>query len=84
VGKRKDAVCYCCGKRTEYAECSEKCAPPENARCRVLNGWLSVSCWKGMGVVEYYDFCSLDCLQRWVDTHIPRIPQTFLKAFEDD
>jgi len=82
--KRKYAVCQSCGKRAEYAECYERCAPPDDARCNVLSGWLSVSCWKGMGAVDYYDFCSLVCLQRWVDTQIPRIPQTFLKAFEDD
>ena len=82
--ERAYAVCECCGRKVEYTQCSERGAPPEDARCRVLSGWLSVSCWKGTEAVDYYDFCSLVCLQRWVNTQILRIPQIFLKAFEDD
>ena len=83
-GKKKYTVCQSCGKRVVYAECSEKCAPPEDACCKVLTGWLSVSCWKGTGAVNYYDFCSLVCLQRWVDSQVPRISKSFLKAFKDE
>ncbi len=79
--KKKYAVCQSCGKRVLYNECSEKCAPPEDARCKVLTGWLSVSCWKGMGAVDYYDFCSVTCLQRWVDSNLPKVPETFRQAF---
>ena len=78
------AVCQGCGKKVQYAECSEKCAAPEDARCKVLTGWLSVSCWKGMGAVDHCDFCSIVCLQRWVDSQVPRIPESFLKAFKDE
>ena len=84
MGEKKYAVCQSCDKRVVYAECSEKCAPPEDARCKALTGWLSVSCWKGMGAVDYYDFCSLVCLQRWVNSQVPRIPESFLKAFKDE
>ena len=84
MGKKRYVVCQSCGKSVVYAECSERCAPPEDARCKVLTGWLSVSCWKGMGAVDYYDFCSLVCLQRWVDNKVPRIPESFLKAFNDE
>ena len=84
MGKKRYVVCQSCGKSVVYAECSERCAPPEDARCKVLTGWLSVSCWKGMGAVDYHDFCSLVCLQRWVDNKVPRIPESFLKAFKDE
>ena len=84
MGKKKYAVCQCCGKRVVYAECSEKCSPPEDARCKVLTGWLSVSCWKGMGAVDYHDFCSFTCLQEWVEGKVPTVPKTFLEAFQDE
>jgi hypothetical protein len=82
--RRRYAVCQSCGNRTEYTECSEGCAPADGARCNVLSGWLSVSFWKGFGAVDHYDFCSFVCLQRWVDSQVPRIPESFLKAFRDE
>jgi hypothetical protein len=82
--KRKScAVCQCCRKREEYTECSERCALPQDTRCDVLRGWLSVSYWKGMGLVDNYDFCSLTCLQKWVEVQVPKIPKTFFDAFQD-
>lgn len=82
--KRNYAICQSCGKKVEYAVCSARCAPPEDARCNVLNGWLTVSQWKGMGAVDRYDFCSLGCLQNWVDAQVPQVPETFLEAFEGE
>ena len=82
--KKGYAICQCCGKRAEYAECSERGAPPENARCKVLHGWLTVSHWKGIGSVDHYDFCSFSCLQKWVEAHVPRVPKTFLEAFQGE
>ena len=81
---RKTTTCYSCGKRVEYTPCPERGALPEDARCSVLNGWLTVSRWKGMGDVDRYDFCSFGCLQRWVEAQVPRIPKTFLKAFQGE
>ncbi len=75
------AICQCCSKKVEYTDCCERCTPPEDARCKVLSGWLSVSHWKGIGAVDHYDFCSLTCLQTWVDSKVPKVPETFLKAF---
>ena len=37
-----------------------------------------------MGDVDHYDFCSFGCLQRWVEAQAPRIPKTFLSAFQDE
>ena len=82
--KRNYAICQSCGKKVEYTDCSERCAPPEDARCKVLDGWLSVSHWKGMGAVDQYDFCSVGCLQNWVEAQLPQVPETFLEAFEGE
>lgn len=82
--KKSYAICQYCGKRAKYTDCSERCAPPSDARCKVLDGWLSVSHWKGMGSVDHYDFCSFTCLQEWLDDKVPRVPETFLKAFGQD
>ena len=68
-------ICHSCGKTVEYA--------PEERPCEVLSGWLTVSHWKGLGVVEHYNFCSSTCLKRWVDTQVPHVPEVFLKAFEE-
>ena len=81
MGRTDYAICQSCGKKVEYTGCSERLTPPEDAPCKVLTGWLTVSQWKGIGVVEHHDFCSLACLQRWVDSKVPKVPETFLKAF---
>jgi len=78
------AICQSCGKKVEYSECSKRGARPDDARCMVLRGWLSVSHWRGMGTVDGYDFCSFSCLQRWVEAQVPTVPKTFLEAFQDD
>ena len=41
--KKNYATCQSCGEKAEYTDCSERCASPEDARCEVLRGWLSVS-----------------------------------------
>ena len=84
MAKRRLVICYSCGKEIEYTDCSSGGAPPDDARCKVLSGWLTVSQWKGMGAVEHYDFCSFSCLQRWVEAQVPRIPDTFLEAFREE
>ncbi|MBL7124985.1 MAG: hypothetical protein ISS51_02690 [Dehalococcoidales bacterium] len=68
--------CHFCGKGVEYS--SEE--PP----CEVLKGWLTVSHWKGVGAVSHYNFCSLSCLESWVDTQVPRVPDVFLESFGED
>ncbi len=66
-------ICYCCDRKVEHHD-SE---PP----CEVLRGWLTVSYWKGRESVDHYSFCSLSCLQEWVDSHVPKIPEIFLRSF---
>ena len=84
MGKRTFAICYFCGKKAEYTACSNEGVPSEDARCEVLKGWLTVAHWKGMHSVDHYDFCSFSCLQKWVESQIPKVPEVFLKAFEKE
>ena len=84
MAKRRLVICYSCAKEIEYTDCSGRGAPPDDARCKVLSGWLTVSQWKGMGAVEHCDFCSFSCLQRWVEAQVPGIPDTFLEAFREE
>ena len=81
---REYATCYSCGKRAEYTLCREREALPQDARCNALKGWLTVSHWRGMGSVERYDFCCLDCLLRWVKAQAPQVPEPFLDAFQEE
>lgn len=68
-------ICHSCGKRVEHTT--------EERPCEVLNGWLLVSQWKGLGAVEHYNFCSFTCLKTWTDTQVPQVPDVFLRAFEE-
>jgi len=68
-------ICHSCDKKVEYIQGE----PP----CKVLSGWFLLSQWKGQGTVEHYPFCSLTCLNRWVATQVPQVPEVFLKAFEE-
>ena len=81
MGKRNYAICQSCGNKADYTECSQKCGMSKDARCAVLGGWLSLSHCEGAGAVEHYDCCSFSCLQKWVDSRLPKVPETFLKAF---
>ncbi|MFC1920017.1 hypothetical protein ACFLWX_04420 [Chloroflexota bacterium] len=77
------ATCHTCSRKAEYTECSPEHGPPRDAPCKVLTGWLTVFEYECMGDVEEYDFCSFLCLQRWVDGQVPKIPEVFLKGFEE-
>jgi len=80
---RRAVTCYSCGKRAEYIQCSERGVLPEDARCNVLSGWLTVTEWIGLGHFDQYDFCSFECLLRWAEAQTPQVPKTFLDAFQD-
>jgi len=69
-------ACFSCGRKMESV--------PGEPPCRVLKGWLTVSHWKGVGSVEHHNFCSFSCLKSWVDAQVPRVPEVFLKFFEED
>jgi len=68
------AICYSCGRKVEF--------PLEEPLCKALGGWLAVCHLKGLQSVDHYNFCSFGCLQRWVDTQVPKIPEVFLKSLE--
>ena len=81
---KRVVTCYSCGRKTEYAPCSDKEASPEEARCNVLSGWLTVTHWKGIGHTVQLDFCSFDCLIEWAKDQAPQIPKSVLDAFQAD
>ncbi len=52
--------------------------------CDVLHGWLMVSCLKGPESIERYSFCSLGCLQKWVDIQMPVVPDIFIESLGEE
>ena len=73
---KRCSICHSCGKKVEFAL--------EELPCKVLSGWLTVRRWKGPQSVDHYSFCSFSCLQRWVDTQVPRIPAVFLRSLGEE
>jgi hypothetical protein len=71
----REVICCSCGKKLEI--------PKDVPLCEAIEGWLTVSHWKGPRAVEQWGFCSFVCLQRWVDIKVPKVPEAFLKSFED-
>jgi hypothetical protein len=65
--------CHSCGKEVGFL--------PGKPPCEALEGWLTVSHWKGPRAVEQRSFCSFNCLRRWVDIEVPKVPKAFLKSF---
>ncbi len=69
-------VCHSCGRKVEFDQ--------EELPCDVLSGWLMVSHMKGLEYVDSYSFCSFSCLQRWVASQVPEIPEIFLKSLGEE
>lgn len=84
MNKKNFAICYNCLKKVEYTDCCDREPPPKDARCNSLVGWLAVSQWQGMHAVEHYDFCSFGCLQKWVNSQMPSVPNIFFQALGDE
>ena len=68
-------TCHTCGLELE----------PEQGRmpCEELEGWITVSYWKGKEAVDHYNLCSPKCLRHWVDQVFPGIPEIYLKSFDE-
>jgi hypothetical protein len=67
--------CYGCG-RNQGVESSD-------LPCLTLQGWYIVSHLKGPEDIKRYGFCSLTCLQRWVNENTPSIPEIFFSSLDD-
>ena len=74
--QRMGFSCRSCGRGVEF--------PIGDPPCEALQGWITVSRWKGSNSVEHHSFCSFSCLQEWVETQVPRVPEVFLKYFNED
>ena len=68
--------CNSCGKSLELA--------PKQPPCMTLTGWLTVAQWKGAESVDQLNFCSFGCLQKWLENQLPRIPDVFLNALQEE
>ena len=69
-------ICSSCGQSLGFSS--------REPLCEVLNGWLMVSHWKGLGSVDHYYFCSFTCLKKWSDAQAPEIPKVFLEGFNEE
>ncbi len=69
-------VCYGCGKELEHGT--------GRMPCEELEGWITISHWKGKESVDHYSFCSTQCLHQWVGDLFPRVPDVFLNSFGDE
>lgn len=68
--------CYTCGRGLK--------TKPRRPPCEELNGWITVSFWKGKGLVEHGNFCSTGCLYNFLLNHITPVPDVFLQSFGED
>ncbi|AKG52859.1 hypothetical protein DGWBC_0171 [Dehalogenimonas sp. WBC-2] len=48
-----------------------------------LHGWYILSHLAGPEDIKRYGFCSLVCLQRWVNENTPSVPEIFLSSLDD-
>jgi len=72
----RSCVCHICGRRVDFSG--------QEVPCEVLRGWLMVSHLKGVEQIDHHGFCSLSCLQRWVDSLAPQVPQVFIESLEEE
>ena len=69
----RNIICHSCGKELEHRM--------GRLPCEDLTGWFTISYWKGRESVDHYSFCSVNCLQMWMEDQVPRIPDVFLRSF---
>jgi len=70
------SICHFCGRKAEISSIE----PP----CVLLEGWLSITHWKGVGSVEQHDFCCFTCLEKWAQAHTTQVPKVFLESFKEE
>lgn len=76
MNEKKRFHCHYCGR----GMISLPGAQPSEA----LENWLTISHWKGHGVVSHYNFCSFGCLNAWAESRVPRVPEVFIESFRAD
>jgi len=52
--------------------------------CEEMEGWITISQWKGKESVDHLNFCSSVCLQQWFQEQFPRVPEVFLRSFDSE
>jgi len=74
--QERAVICYSCGRELELAM--------GRLPCEQLDGWIMVSWLKGREAVDQYRFCSVDCLRDWLNSQITKVPDAFLKSFDEE
>jgi len=72
----KSCICHSCGEEVELSQ--------GELPCDVLHGWLMLSRLKGSESVDRYSFCSLSCLQKWLNEQLPVVPEVFMKSLGEE
>ena len=72
----RNTVCYSCGKELEHRM--------GRLPCEELTGWFTISYWGGRESVDHYSFCSVDCLHDWLESQVTKVPEVFLKSFDEE
>ena len=68
-------ACHACGRQVEMA--------PGQALGDALSGWVIVSRLRDKDSFDRFSFCSMCCLQQWVQRQVPVIPDIFLHSLDD-
>lgn len=74
--QERTVTCNSCGRELELMA--------GQLPCEELSGWVMVSFWKGKESVDHYSFCSVDCLHNWLGNQVTKVPDVFLKSFEEE
>ena len=72
-----DRTCHCYGCGLNQG------VDPADLPCSALQGWSIVSHLNGPEDIKRYGFCSLACLQRWVNENAGTVPEVFLNSFDE-
>ncbi len=72
----ESCICYSCGRKVEFSK--------GELPCDVLGGWLIVSCLRDLESIDRYSFCSFSCLQKWVASQVPTVPEVFLESLGEE
>ena len=72
----QSCICHSCGEGVELSR--------GELPCDVLHGWFMLSHLKAPEVVDRYSFCSLGCLQKWLNKQLPAVPEVFIKSLGEE
>lgn len=72
----KTVICQYCDRKVTMAI--------QRPPCEELRGWFFAAHFRDNGSVDNHEFCSLDCLHKWTERRMVRVPEVFLKSFDHE